>query len=268
MAVDKRLARRHEETPSGPPRYPGPENGPREVTAVTGAVRALRDVAPRVRLAARRDPLIAACVSGELLRRSLDVLTEVCADAGPGASCHARYTDVLVSFARARNFTARPPTAPPGAAQVLELANVLTRAVAHDLDEAALGHDLAAELVVVLDEAARARDPARVLSLAPVAAVLAADLAREAADRLGLPSADGLADAVLDGALDDFTDADLTDVDPADFRLTGIHWTEDGTRWPPGTDLDALRRRSRETTPHSGVRVLGRRRSVRDARGS
>jgi hypothetical protein len=47
-------------------------------------------------------------------------------------------------------------------------------------------------------------------------------------------------------------------VDLGEADLTGIHWSEQGTQWPPGTDVEDLRRRSRETSPNSGVYVLGR----------
>ncbi|MCI3278941.1 hypothetical protein [Streptomyces cylindrosporus] len=89
-----------------------------------------------------------------------------------------------------------------------------------------------------------------------VADLLARTHADSVARLLGLPDPDGLAAAILAGALDDFTEADLGDVDLTDVDLTGIQWSDTGTRWPPGTDMVALRGKSRELEPGSGVYVI------------
>jgi hypothetical protein len=68
------------------------------------------------------------------------------------------------------------------------------------------------------------------------------------ASRLGMATADGLAEAIIDGALDDFTSADLTGASLAEADLTGMRWSLTGTTWPPGTDIKALLARS-ETQP-------------------
>ena len=63
---------------------------------------------------------------------------------------------------------------------------------------------------------------------------------------------------MLDGALDDFTYDDLTDVDLTGRDLTGVRWSDNGTTWPPGTDIDALRARSRELGSNTGIYVIVR----------
>lgn len=67
---------------------------------------------------------------------------------------------------------------------------------------------------------------------------------------------EGLAAALLDGALDDFTNADLAHADLSGRDLTGVLWSERGTTWPPGTDVDALRARSRKVAHGTGVYVI------------
>jgi hypothetical protein len=67
---------------------------------------------------------------------------------------------------------------------------------------------------------------------------------------------EGLAAALLDGALDDFTHADITHADLAGIDLTGVRWSASGTEWPPGTNVNALRARSREVAP--GIYVIER----------
>lgn len=74
------------------------------------------------------------------------------------------------------------------------------------------------------------------------------------AGRLGITTAQGLAQAVVDGGLDDFTSADLTCASLVDADLTGVHWSLTGTAWPPGTDIGALLARS-QAQP-GGVLVL------------
>ncbi|MGH3204718.1 MAG: hypothetical protein ACRDP5_22115 [Streptosporangiaceae bacterium] len=74
------------------------------------------------------------------------------------------------------------------------------------------------------------------------------------AGRLGITTAQGLAQAVADGGLDDFTSADLTCASLAGADLTGVRWSLTGTAWPAGTDIGALLARS-QAQP-GGVLVL------------
>jgi hypothetical protein len=67
---------------------------------------------------------------------------------------------------------------------------------------------------------------------------------------------EGLASALLAGALDDFTRTDLSGIDLTGVDLIGIRWSEWGTHWPPGTDIDQLRLASEETEPGSGIFVI------------
>ncbi len=89
---------------------------------------------------------------------------------------------------------------------------------------------------------------------------LALDLARQTAmpvaHALGVQQVKGLAPALLKGALDDFTRADLAHADLTGSDLTGMQWSDWGTTWPMGTDMDRLRARSREVTPGTGVYVI------------
>ncbi|WP_327718587.1 hypothetical protein OG381_26605 [Streptomyces sp. NBC_00490] len=226
---------------------------------------ALRALPAEQRLAARKDPAIAACVSGELLVRALELLDDLVQEKKrPGtaedypAPYAERFADLALDYARARRFTlAEPPALTLPAA--LNLAAVFARTFEHDLRAARHPGDSAHALTDTLDSAARARDPDRVRGIDLVARPLARSLALEAGHRLRLPTADGLVAALLDGTLDDFTDADLTGVNPNDPGLNGIQWSDPGTRWPPGTDIEALRNRSEETSPYSRVYVLGRR---------
>lgn len=229
-----------------------------------GVAEAVRALPVDRRLAARKDPVIAASVVAELLVRALALIADLHQEAEPlqteeGSrdAYRERYADLAREFAHARNFNLDVAPAHDLNA-VLALTSVFARALLHDLGRAARSRDLAIEIARVLDEAARARKPARFHDLDRDALHLARELALDAARRLGLPLADGLVAALLDGALDDFTDADLTGVNPTDPALNGIQWSEH-TRWPPGTDVEALRRRSAETAPYSRVYVLGRR---------
>ncbi len=73
---------------------------------------------------------------------------------------------------------------------------------------------------------------------------------------LGVQQVEGLAAALLEGALDDFTRADLAHTDLTGRDLTGVRWSDWGTRWPPGTDVNQLQARSREVAPGTGVYVI------------
>ena len=89
---------------------------------------------------------------------------------------------------------------------------------------------------------------------------LALDIARQTAltvsRALGIRQADGLVTALLDGALDDFMYDDLTHVDLTGRDLTGVRWSDNGTTWLPGTDMGALRARSRELGQDTGTYVI------------
>jgi hypothetical protein len=145
----------------------------------------------------------------------------------------------------------------------------LTRALDHDRDLArALHHDhnLARDLAIILDRD-QAGDLARRLIITldqdrnlNLARDLARDLAHHVAlvvsHSLGARHAEGLPTALMDGALDDFTRANLAHVALTDLDLTGARWSASDTRWPPGTDLNALRARSREVAPGTGIYVI------------
>ncbi|MFJ2027347.1 hypothetical protein ACIODW_26545 [Streptomyces sp. NPDC087897] len=60
----------------------------------------------------------------------------------------------------------------------------------------------------------------------------------------------------LHALLDDFVTADLGNADLAGIDLTGVYWSERGTRWPPGLDVGALKDRSDETFPGGGTWVV------------
>ncbi|MGQ4465259.1 hypothetical protein ACN6LC_004660 [Streptomyces violaceoruber] len=112
----------------------------------------------------------------------------------------------------------------------------------------------------------RALDLARILDLGR-AYVLDLDLARNAFIEVRTNEvcrAIGLAlhrePPVLDAAsvpklLDDFTDADLSDTDLSGIDLSGVHWSQ-RTQWPPVVNIEALKARSDETPPGSGVWIV------------
>ena len=165
-----------------------------------------------------------------------------------------------------------------------DLARALDLDVARDLDRAS-ARDRARALARARDLARdRARDLARVLILVlardrdldltrdlardrAIALDLAydldldlaygLDLARDLDHRtallvgsaLGTRQIEGLAAALLEGALNDFTRADLTNAGLAESDLPGVRWSEQDTKWPPGTNLDRLRALSRKVAP-------------------
>jgi hypothetical protein len=156
-------------------------------------------------------------------------------------------------------------------ARDLALARALVRDLAHvgDLDRTlALARDLDLNIARNLDhDRSFDRDLDRRATGLARALSNASELAHHAAFRvcqvLGIQRVDGLAAALLDGALDDFTHADLADVNLSGIDLTGVRWSEAGTVWPPRTDLQALRARSREVEP--GVYEITRRGDGRKA---
>ncbi|WP_333767740.1 hypothetical protein [Streptomyces sp. IBSBF 2435] len=65
---------------------------------------------------------------------------------------------------------------------------------------------------------------------------------------------------VLDAAsvptlLDDFTHDDLRDTDLRGIDFSGVHWSQ-RTQWPPVVDIEALKARSDETPPGSGIWIV------------
>jgi hypothetical protein len=124
-----------------------------------------------------------------------------------------------------------------------------------------LGLDLGRVIGLAAGTAASVRSRERISRVLDLACERSRALDRvctqDAADRLGIPPAEGLVEALLDGAMDDFTSADLTYASLAGTDLTGVRWSLSGTTWPPGTSVKALIRRSEQAGP--GVLVLTRR---------
>ncbi|WKX11537.1 hypothetical protein [Streptomyces sp. NL15-2K] len=244
----------------------GPSGGA-ELSDVAAAVRAIPE---RLRLTVRKDPVIAACVVGDLLVRALELAVGLDQDRDrlfAEDGCLELYRGRVSELARAVSRAC-------AGTRVVDRARDLERATALDRD---LALELALELALHLDrplalasagdrDLALVRDVVREVTFELALNVdrdldrarrIADALALEAGRRLNLHSVEGLPAALLDGALDDFTHADLTGVNPTDPDLVGIHWSEEGTRWPRGTDVEELRSRSQETAPNSGVYVLG-----------
>ncbi|MEV8248413.1 hypothetical protein AB0R01_32265 [Streptomyces rochei] len=154
------------------------------------------------------------------------------------------------------------------------------RALARDLVRA---RDLARDLVRDLDSArdldsdhvinhacGRARDLVRILDLAldhDLALYRALARARDVLSEIRANEvcrAIGLAlhrePPVLDAAsvstlLDDFTHDDLRDTDLRGIDFSGVHWSQ-RTQWPPVVDIEALKARSDETPPGSGIWIV------------
>ncbi|KPI01941.1 hypothetical protein OK074_5448 [Actinobacteria bacterium OK074] len=217
------------------------------------AAAAVRAVPVGRRLAVRKDAAIHACVVSDLLVRTAELAVDFerdrrrpLAETGRLDIYRERVFDLAADLDRASGLglprgLARSLTPALAFDRDLDLALVLARDLELDLD---LARDLARDL-----------DLACGLDLDLVRGV-AKYLALKAGRLLNLEYTEGIAGAFLDGALDDFTDADLTDVNLADLDLSGIRWSADGTRWPPGTDIEALLSNSQETAPNSGVYVL------------
>ncbi|XVV39715.1 hypothetical protein ACQPXT_40615 (plasmid) [Streptomyces sp. CA-100214] len=62
--------------------------------------------------------------------------------------------------------------------------------------------------------------------------------------------------ALLRLTLDDFTTTDLSDADFHDVDMTGMRWSEHGTRWPAAINVADLKRVSIEEPEGSGVYVI------------
>ncbi|MGV9567993.1 hypothetical protein [Streptomyces sp. NPDC003480] len=65
-----------------------------------------------------------------------------------------------------------------------------------------------------------------------------------------------LSTATLRLVLDDFTTADLSDADFQGVDMTGMRWSEHGTRWPATVDKSELRKISMEDPEGSGIYVI------------
>ncbi|MFI6556379.1 hypothetical protein ACWGBY_25440 [Streptomyces griseus] len=129
--------------------------------------------------------------------------------------------------------------------------------VADDLDLALdIAHGRATDLVRLLGfEPGADRSPAHRELVAQVVGIRTAEMCRAIGQVLGHkpPTLDGDS---LHALLDDFVTADLSDADLAGIDLTGVHWSERGTQWPAGLDVEALKTRSEETFPGSGTWVV------------
>jgi hypothetical protein len=249
-----------------------------------GTVAAIAAADPAVRLALRRDPAILTAILSGLTVRSLSIADEIFAASDLSRDrilglvraldvdldraqdrAQERRLDLRLSRTHVselvRNLTGSAPSyaAPPRGSTlslVRELALVLSLCLHHhhsDLISARAGllssnvhggllvnryEDL--DLVRVLGQA---RDLDNQIGLA-------------VSHALGVQPAEGLSAALLDGALDDFTRTNLAHVDLRGRDLTGVRWSEWGTRWPPETDVGLLRARSREVAPGTGIYVI------------
>jgi hypothetical protein len=252
---------------------PAPGTQQRE-SGEPGMAAAIADADPAARMALRRNPLILAVILSDLLVRALVIARsrdlDLASDlASALASAHARASDRDFDRVSASDLN-RALELASDLDRVGELARVLAHASAHasvvasasDLD---LASDLGLDRILGLDlgldffrASAFARDLAQGRDL-DLAGDLdrARDLARHMAfvlgRALGIQQVEGLAAALLEGALDDFTRADLSQADLTGLNLVGVRWSAAGTRWPPGTDVDALRARSRKVAPGVGI---------------
>lgn len=110
---------------------------------------------------------------------------------------------------------------------------------------------------------ARSEDITAVLTLAlsgdPQREALGSILCREVCRNIGSAlrqEAPSLDVAAVSSLLDDFTRADLRNCDLDDCNvLIGVYWSQQ-TKWPKTMDVEALKARSRETPPGSGVWVV------------
>lgn len=239
----------------------GEDNGGGRTDAAAAAAAAVRGVDARTWLAARKEPVVGcvvSCVVSELLVRTVDIAREMLDPRRPDwdfypVRLRGRALDLVSDLGLARDLAR---ALAPARAHALVLAHARALLFAGDfaLDRARdLAGDLARALALdhslVVDHAlARDLDRDHTRALASACTGLASY-------NLNLNYAEGLAAAILDGALNDFTDADLTDADLTNVNLSGIQWSEN-TRWPPDTDIEAMRRRSQETSPNSGVYVV------------
>ncbi|MFC8704877.1 hypothetical protein ACFUIV_22190 [Streptomyces anulatus] len=146
----------------------------------------------------------------------------------------------------------------------------LYRALNGALDRA---HGLDLDFVLMLDRALdRIRDFTRILDLAGVLdsthnrdrassrarSIFVRVRSNEVCRAIGLALRGGspVLNAVsVSALLDDFTHDDLRDTDLRGIDFSGVHWSPH-TRWPPGVDIEALKARSDETPPGSGIWIV------------
>ncbi|WP_419999833.1 hypothetical protein [Streptomyces boninensis] len=91
------------------------------------------------------------------------------------------------------------------------------------------------------------------------ARVLADECRRRVEDTTGITLAQYpplFGETAVEEFLNDFTEADLSAADLTGVDLIGVRWTEQGTRWPASVDVAALKARSEECPPGSGVYVV------------
>jgi hypothetical protein len=223
-----------------------------------------------VRMSLRRNPVILAVILSDLTVRALMIADEAVHD------CYAE--DLIRDLARDLALDFPLDLAPdfpfhltlelvellgPNrdvdyALAAHSLAQDLARPLARALDQALPPFDHTVDLVLVDDLSSaltlvRVGDRKRAL---PLAREIADETAHAVGHALGVRQVEGLATALLDGVLDDFTRADLTQADLTGRDLTGVRWSDWGTRWPPGTDIDRLRARSREIAHDAGIYVI------------
>jgi hypothetical protein len=226
-------------------------------------VAAIMTADPSVRVALRRHPIITTVILGDLTVQALKIVNVIQAT---GDLERARTLgralardlnlacDLNLPFVR----SIHPARATDlGLASAQDLAGHLARDLdlvyavvrAHDLGRVLdRDRDLARDLARDLNS-----DLNRTLDLVR-ARYIARKTARLVSDALGIGQVERLVAALLDGALDDFTRADLTNIDLGGLDLTGIRWSDHGTTWPPGTNVNALRTRSQEVA--RGIYVI------------
>ncbi|MEU6211794.1 hypothetical protein ABZ891_18015 [Streptomyces sp. NPDC047023] len=117
----------------------------------------------------------------------------------------------------------------------------------------------------------RARDLARILATSEAGTLIPEDFieirTNEVCRAIGL-ALDREA-PVLDSAsvltlLNDFTHDDLRNTTLRALNLSGVRWSPYTTQWPPGVDIEALKARSDETPPGSGIWIVRSGTTVRD----
>ena len=243
------------------------------------AAEAIAAADPAVRMALRRSPVTLAVILSDLTVRALLIANEaltardstvalglardVARDL-PFARALARDVDLAHDVARDVDLV-RDLTPARALGLALDLARALGLALVLDADPArdvGLARRRVRALVLDIDVAlglAHDVDLARDLTLAR-ALTLALGVVHQTAmavgRALGVQQVKGFAAALLEGALDDFTRADLAHADLTGRDLTGVRWADWSTRWPPETDVDELRARSREVAPDTGVYVI------------
>ena len=151
----------------------------------------------------------------------------------------AHHDDLVLDLVRAR-------------ARALDLARAVD--LARDSDSAARPLDPDLDRAA-LAEANRARAHTHVRGHGLIVEIRTAEVGRAiglALRREPLTLDKGL----LHTLLDDFTSTDLSNVHLTGIDLSGVHWSEHTTQWPPAVGVEALKTRSRETPPGSGTWVI------------